>query len=86
MAHGAAGNASIRPVHDDHRFDEQQRTAVEEIVGRDLDEESSIGKPLSSRARQTQRSVESYRRPVLGPAWVLEHFSIAPRSGVRRRG
>ena len=52
------------------RFDEQQRTAVERIVGQDLDEASGKGKPLSSRARQTQRSVESYLKGGVRPRWM----------------
>jgi len=58
-------------VHE-HRelFDEQQRTPVERIVGQDLDEASGKGKPLSSRARQTQRSVDSYLKGGVRPRWM----------------
>jgi len=52
------------------QFEEQQRTAVERIVGQDLDEASGKGKPLSSRARQTQRSVESYLKAGVRPRWM----------------
>jgi len=70
MAHVASGKGSIRPVRDYDEFDEQQRTGVERIVGRDLDEASGKGKPLSSRARQSQRSVESYLKAGVRPRWM----------------
>lgn len=57
-------------MHDDREFDEQQPTPVERIVGQDLDEESGKGKPLSSRARQTQRSVEAYLKAGVQPRWM----------------
>jgi len=64
--------ASFNPPVHEHRdlFDEQQRTPVERIVGQDLDEASGKGKPLSSRARQTQRSVESYLKGGVRPRWM----------------
>ena len=37
------------------QYDDEQRSQVERIVGRDLDETTGKGKPLSSRAAQTQR-------------------------------
>lgn len=43
---------------------------VERIVGRDLDEESGLGRPLSDRARQTRRSVESYLKSGVRPRWM----------------
>lgn len=43
---------------------------VERIVGRDLDEEAGLGKPLSARSRQTARSVESYLKTGVRPRWM----------------
>ncbi len=51
-------------------YDDEQRTPVERIVGQDLDEESGVGKPLSSRARQTQRSIEAYLKAGVRPRWM----------------
>jgi hypothetical protein len=50
--------------------DDIRRSPVERIVGRDLDEESGVGKPLSSRAAQTQRSIEAYLRSGVRPRWM----------------
>ncbi|MGH2840656.1 MAG: hypothetical protein ACRDKY_07520 [Solirubrobacteraceae bacterium] len=51
-------------------FDDEGRSPVERIVGRDLDEESGLGKPLSDRTRQRQRSVESYLKAGVRPRWM----------------
>jgi peptidoglycan/xylan/chitin deacetylase (PgdA/CDA1 family) len=39
-----------------------QLSAIEQRLRRSLEDESSVGKPLSRRARQTKRSVEAYLR------------------------
>ncbi len=52
------------------QYDDEQRSAVERIVGRDLDEESGRGRPLSSRAAQTQRSIEAYLKAGVRPRWM----------------
>lgn len=57
-------------MHDAPQCDQARRTPVERIVGQDLDEQSGKGKPLSSRARQTQRSVESYLKGGARPRWM----------------
>jgi len=49
---------------------EHRRTPVERLVGRDLDEREGIGKPLSRRTRQTQRSVEDYLKAGNRPRWM----------------
>lgn len=51
-------------------FDDAPRSPVERIVGRDLDEASGLGKPLSDRARQTPRSVEAYLKGGVRPRWM----------------
>lgn len=43
---------------------------VERIVGRDLDEHSGLGRPLSDRSRQTRRSVEAYLKGGVRPRWM----------------
>jgi hypothetical protein len=52
------------------RFDDEQRTSVERIVGQDLDEQTGKGRPLSSRASQTQRSIDAYLKAGVRPRWM----------------
>jgi hypothetical protein len=52
------------------QFDDEQRTTVERLVGRDLDESSGKGRPLSDRARQSRRSVEAYLKGGVRPRWM----------------
>ena len=52
------------------QYDDERRSPVERIVGRDLDEESGKGRPLSSRAAQTQRSIEAYLKGGVRPRWM----------------
>ena len=46
------------------------RSAAERLVKRDLDETTGIGKPISSRARMRQRSVEAYLKAGVRPRWM----------------
>jgi hypothetical protein len=46
------------------------RSAAERVVKKDLDEATGLGKPLSSRARMTQRSVEAYLKAGVRPRWM----------------
>jgi hypothetical protein len=55
---------------DDFFYDDELRTIVERIVGQDIDEEAGKGRPLSSRARQTQRSIEAYLKAGVRPRWM----------------
>jgi hypothetical protein len=52
------------------QYDDDRRSPVERIVGQDLDEQTGKGKPLSSRASQTQRSIEAYLKAGLRPRWM----------------
>ncbi len=52
------------------QFDENQRTSVERLVARDVDESTGKGKPLSDRARQYARSVEAYLQGGVRPRWM----------------
>jgi hypothetical protein len=52
------------------QYDEAQRTSVERLVERDLDEDTGKGRPLSSRARQSVRSVETYLKGGVRPRWM----------------
>jgi hypothetical protein len=68
-----------------HEFDDEQRTIVERIVGQDLDEQTGKGRPLSSRARQTQRSVEAYLKAGVRPRWMERVAEIDAGIGHERR-
>ena len=46
------------------------RSAAERLVRRDLDETTGMGKPISSRARMSQRSVEAYLKAGVRPRWM----------------
>ncbi len=52
------------------QFDDRQRTSVERIVGQDLDEQTGKGRPLSSRASQTRRSIDAYLKSGVRPRWM----------------
>lgn len=49
---------------------EDETSVVERLVGRDLDAQSGKGSPLSDRARQSQRSVETYLKGGGIPRWM----------------
>jgi hypothetical protein len=46
------------------------RSAAERLVTKDLDGTTGLGKPISSRARMSQRSVEAYLRAGVKPRWM----------------
>ncbi len=49
---------------------EDEASAVERLVGRGLDDQAGKGSPLSERARQSQRSVETYLKGGGVPRWM----------------
>jgi hypothetical protein len=46
------------------------RSGAERVVKKDLDETAGLGRPLSSRARMAQRSVEAYLKAGVRPRWM----------------
>jgi len=58
----------------------EERSVVERLVGKDLDERAGAGRPLSSRARQAQRSVEAYLRGGGMPRWMERVGQIDART------
>jgi hypothetical protein len=46
------------------------RSAAEKVVRKDLDETTGLGKPISSRARLAQRTVEAYLKAGVKPRWM----------------
>jgi hypothetical protein len=58
--------------------------AVERLVTRDLDRSTGIGKPLSRRARQTQRTLEAYLKAGARPRWMERVAQIDRAIGAER--
>ncbi len=46
------------------------RSAAERLVKQDLDAHAGLGKPLSSQARTSQRTVEAYLKAGVRPRWM----------------
>jgi hypothetical protein len=61
------------------------RSAAERVIKRDLDEISGLGRPLTSRARTTQRSVEAYLKAGVRPRWMERIAEIDEAIASRRR-
>jgi hypothetical protein len=49
---------------------EEGRSPAERVITRDLGREEGVGRPLSTRARQTIRTVESYLKGGDPPRWM----------------
>jgi hypothetical protein len=65
------------------------RSGAERVVKQDLDETSGLGRPLSSRARLAQRSVEAYLKAGVRPRWMeriaeIDHSIAAQRHRIGR--
>jgi hypothetical protein len=65
------------------------RSAAEKLVRKDLDESTGIGKPISSRARMSQRTVEAYLKAGVKPRWMeriteIDHSIAAQRQRLAR--
>src|SRR4051794_9845136 len=61
------------------------RSAAERVVKRDLDETTGLGKPISSRARMSQRSVEAYLKAGVRPRWMERIAEIDHAIAAQRR-
>ena len=55
------------------------RSAAERLVKKDLDATTGLGKPISSRARMSQRTVEAYLKAGVRPRW-MERIAEIDRS------
>ncbi len=64
---------------------EDLRSGVERIVGRDVDESTGKGRPLSERARQSRRSVEAYLKGGVRPRWMERVVDIDGETAYQRR-
>ena len=61
------------------------RTAAERLVRKDLDETTGLGKPISSRARLAQRTVEAYLKAGVRPRWMERIAEIDASIAAQRR-
>jgi hypothetical protein len=71
------------------REEQKERSPVERTIARSLEDEEAGGKPLSRRARQTKRSVESYIRGGSLPRYIerqreIERETVNERTRVER--
>jgi hypothetical protein len=58
-------------VHDDRDTPEEDRRApADRLLARGLEDSEAVGRPLSDRARHTQRSVEAYLKAGVRPRWM----------------
>lgn len=63
----------------------QEATPVERVIGRGMEEAPGIGRPLSERARQRRRSIESYLRQGSPPRWMERIAEIDRAVAAHRR-
>jgi acetylornithine deacetylase/succinyl-diaminopimelate desuccinylase-like protein len=61
---------------------EDQRTSVERLIARSIDE---AGKPLSSRAREGRRSIEDYLKAGARPRWMERVMQVDRGIAAQRR-
>ena len=61
------------------------RSAAERVVTRDLDETAGLGKPISSRARMAQRTVEAYLKAGVRPRWMERIAEIDQSIAAQKR-
>ena len=62
---------------------EDPRSALERLVVKDIEEQT--GRPISERARQTQRSVDAYLRAGAAPRWMQRLNEIDRETRRHRR-
>jgi hypothetical protein len=65
------------------------RSAAEKVVKKDLDASTGLGKPISSRARMSQRTVEAYLKAGVKPRWMeriteIDHSIAAQKQRLAR--
>jgi hypothetical protein len=65
------------------------RSAAERLVTKDLDAHAGLGRPISSRARMSQRTVEAYLKAGVRPRWMerisdIDHSIAAQKHRLAR--
>src|SRR3954464_11962614 len=61
------------------------RSAAERVVKKDLDASTGLGKPISSRGRMAQRSVEAYLKAGVRPRWMERIAEIDDSIAAQKR-
>jgi hypothetical protein len=61
------------------------RSGAERVVKKDLDASTGLGKPISSRARMAQRSVEAYLKAGVRPRWMERIAEIDDSIAAQKR-
>jgi hypothetical protein len=61
------------------------RSAAERLVTKDLDGATGLGKPISGRARMSQRTVEAYLKAGVKPRWMERIMEIDESIKAQRR-
>ena len=64
---------------------EERRTPAERLIADRLEDPRSAGRPLSSRARQSQRSLEHYLKAGVRPRWMERLIEIERGMARERR-
>jgi hypothetical protein len=64
---------------------DERRTAVERLVTESLEDPRSGGRPFTSRARETRRSLEDYLRAGVRPRWMERLIEIERGTARERR-
>jgi hypothetical protein len=62
-----------------------ERSAAERLVKKDLDASTGIGKPISSSARMSRRSVEAYLKAGVKPRWMERITEIDQSVAAQKR-
>jgi hypothetical protein len=62
-----------------------ERSAAERVVRKDLDASTGLGKPISSRARMSRRTVEAYLKAGVRPRWMERIAEIDHSIAAQRR-
>src|SRR3954468_1200544 len=61
------------------------RSAAERLVKQDLDATTGLGKPISSQARLSQRTVEAYLKAGVRPRWMERIAEIDQSIAAQKR-
>src|SRR4051812_30767896 len=61
------------------------RSAAERLVKKDLDATTGLGKPISGRARMSQRTVEAYLKAGVRPRWMERIAEIDQSIAAQKR-
>jgi hypothetical protein len=61
------------------------RSAAEQLVKKDLDGTAGLGKPISTRTRMSQRTVEAYLKAGVKPRWMSRLMEIDESIAAQKR-